>query len=753
MTDPLLASDPRQLGGIRLLGRLGAGGMGQVYLGRTRGGRLVAVKTVHEHLADDPHYRERFRREAAAARAVTGAHTAPVLDADPDSPVPWLATAFLPGVTLSRAVAAGGALRPDAVRALGAALAEALTAIHAAGLVHRDLKPSNVLVTADGPRVIDFGIARAVDGQGLTEAGAIIGTPGYLAPELIAGDGPPATAAADVFALGAVLAFAATGRTPFGTGTVAILLFRTVHEEPELSGVTRSSGLRELVERCLGKDPEARPTVRTVLRALRDPRPPLWWREEPVRSLVLADEPVPEPQDAPPPTVQEAVREPVAGPVRPWRGRAVARRGLLLAGGGGLAAFLAYAVLRPTPDGGGSGSSWDPVVRTGAAAGGARWSLEPRSGEVDALLVAGASVLVHGTDAAGSSSGVVEARAGADGAPLWQRKADGTASGWWGASDRLLLAPDLGLPAVALASGTVRVKAPQLAPTLGWFTATGGLLVDSYGETSSEWRTRATDPAGGAVRWTTPPGPATVAPAVLGDALLLAPVPAASTRLRCVGAKDGAERWTYPLAAGDGGALGVCALPDGFAVLTTTGRVHLVGADGRAVRPVQTLADVALPAGSTALGQSAGRLLVAAGNRLYGFPANDVHEHWSRATLGLDASWPKRLGGARAPVTGGGLLLHWRDAGTLEAVAPATGRVHWSAPVGGGVAQVPPVVAGPVVYAAAGSGCTALRLTDGRALRSWPLPDRVSELAADGAGWYARIGKASIRAYDKPSGA
>ncbi|WP_329397793.1 protein kinase domain-containing protein [Streptomyces melanogenes] len=745
MTDPLLASDPRRLGGIRLLGRLGAGGMGQVYLGRTPGGRLVAVKTVHEHLADDPHYRERFRREAAAARAVTGAHTAPVLDADPDSPVPWLATAFLPGVTLGRAVAAGGALRSPAVRALGSALAEALTAIHAAGLVHRDLKPSNVLVTADGPRVIDFGIARAVRGQALTETGAIIGTPGYLAPELIAGDGPPATAAADVFALGAVLAFAATGRNPFGTGTVAILLFRTVHEEPELSGVPRASGLRELVERCLDKDPEVRPTVRTVLRALCDPRPPLWWREEPVRSLVLADDPVPEPQDAPPPTVRAAVSEPVTGSVRPWRGRAMARRGLLLAGGGGLAALLGYELLRPTPHDGGSGTSWDPVVRTGAAAGGARWTLEPRSGEVDALLVAGASLLVHGTDTTDSSSGVVEARAGADGAPVWQRTADGKVSGWWGTSGGLLLAPDLGLPAVALTTGGVRVKKPQLAPTLGWFTTAGGLLVDSYAETSSEWRTRATDPATGTVRWTTPPGPATVAPAVLGDALLLAPAPGASTRLRCVGVKDGVERWTYPLAAG---ALAVCALPDGFAVLTTAGKLHVIGAYGRAVRPVQPLAHLDLPAGSTALAQSAGKPLVAAGNRLYG---HDVRAPWSRPTLGLDASWPKRLGGARAPVTGGGLLLHWRDAGTLEAVAPATGGVRWSARVGGGVAQVPPVVAGPLVYAAAGNTCTALRLTDGRALRSWPLPDRVSELAADEAGWYARIGKASIRAYDRPS--
>ncbi|MEV0776052.1 serine/threonine-protein kinase [Streptomyces sp. NPDC050428] len=258
MTDPLLPGDPAALGSVRLLGRLGAGGMGRVYLGRTTGGRLVAVKTVHAHLAAEPHFRERFRREAAAARAVTGAHTAAVLDADPASPVPWLATAYLPGVTLRRAVAAAGPLTVPVVRSLGAALAEALTSIHGAGLVHRDLKPSNVLVTAEGPRVIDFGIARALGDQGITAAGDIVGTPGFIAPEQITGNSP-VTEAADVFALGAVLAFAATGRNPFGDGTVAILLYRAVHEEPGLDDVPGE--LRGLIAGCLNKEPGQRPSV------------------------------------------------------------------------------------------------------------------------------------------------------------------------------------------------------------------------------------------------------------------------------------------------------------------------------------------------------------------------------------------------------------------------------------------------------------------------------------------------------------
>ncbi|WP_455713746.1 protein kinase domain-containing protein [Streptomyces uncialis] len=271
--------------------------MGQVYLGRSPGGRLVAVKTVHAHLAGDAHFRARFRREAAAARAVTGAFTAAVVDADPDSPLPWLATAYLPGVTLRRTVAVGGPLAPAAVLALGGALAEALRDIHAAGLVHRDLKPSNVLVTGDGPRVIDFGIARVTDGThpGLTGTGAMIGTPGYMAPEQIA-EGTPVTPATDVFALGAVLAYAASGRAPFGAGNAAVLLYRAVHDEPDLDGVPWAAGLRALVADCLRKEPARRPAPAEILRRTADRAAPLWWRTDPVRTLVTAP-----PQPPPPP--------------------------------------------------------------------------------------------------------------------------------------------------------------------------------------------------------------------------------------------------------------------------------------------------------------------------------------------------------------------------------------------------------------------------------------------------------------------
>ncbi|WP_275464106.1 serine/threonine-protein kinase [Streptomyces noursei] len=260
--EPLADGDPRALGGYRLLGRLGAGGMGRVYLGRSAGGRTVAVKAVHAQYAADEQFRARFRREVASARRVGGAWTAPVLDADPDAVVPWVATGYVAGPSLARAVADHGPLADRAVRALGAGLAEALTAVHALGLVHRDVKPSNVLLTLDGPRLIDFGIARATDGTAsLTSTGVSVGSPGYMAPEQILGKG--AGAAADVFSLGAVLAYAATGAGPFTGDSSAALLYKVVHEEPEL-GPELVGDLRELVAACLAKEAARRPAPETV---------------------------------------------------------------------------------------------------------------------------------------------------------------------------------------------------------------------------------------------------------------------------------------------------------------------------------------------------------------------------------------------------------------------------------------------------------------------------------------------------------
>ncbi|WP_051813875.1 serine/threonine-protein kinase, partial [Kitasatospora sp. MBT63] len=255
--EPLGADDPRQIGEYRLLRRLGAGGMGRVYLGRTAGGRTVAVKVVRGELADDPEFRARFRQEVSAARLVGGARTAPVLDADTEGPQPWVATGYVAGPALGAAVRRHGPLPVPAVHALGAELAGALAHVHGLGLVHRDVKPSNVLLALDGPRLIDFGIARALDGATeLTRSGFMVGSPGFMSPEQAAGGRPGP--AGDVFALGAVLAYAATGVPPFGEGvSAAVLLYRVLHEEPDLRGVP--AGLREIVEECLAKRPEDRP--------------------------------------------------------------------------------------------------------------------------------------------------------------------------------------------------------------------------------------------------------------------------------------------------------------------------------------------------------------------------------------------------------------------------------------------------------------------------------------------------------------
>ncbi|MGW0854428.1 serine/threonine-protein kinase [Streptomyces sp. NPDC002690] len=262
---PLEAGEPRTIGAYRLLGRLGAGGMGRVYLGRSAGGRTVAVKVVHPHFALDEQFRARFRREVDSARRVGARWTAPVLDADPDAPVPWVATGYVAGPSLAQAVTRHGALPERAVRTLGGGLAEALGAVHEQGIIHRDVKPSNVLLSLDGPRLIDFGIARAIGATvSLTSTGVSVGSPGYMAPEQIRG--ADISGAADVFSLGAVLAYAATGSAPFPGDSSAVLLYKVVHEEPELGDLR--GGMRDLIAACLAKDPAARPSPPDIAGAL-----------------------------------------------------------------------------------------------------------------------------------------------------------------------------------------------------------------------------------------------------------------------------------------------------------------------------------------------------------------------------------------------------------------------------------------------------------------------------------------------------
>src|SRR5215831_3048203 len=283
--DSLRPGDPRRVGHYVLIGRLGDGGMGEVFFGRSRAGRPVAVKVIYPNFANDAGFRQRFRLEVEAGRKVGGFHAAQVVDADPDAERPWMVTAYVAGPSLEQVLREQEALPVDNVRVLGAGVAEALGAIHAAGLIHRDLKPSNILLAEDGPHVIDFGVARAVDASGIT---ARSGTAGFMAPEVLLGR--PLTPDCDVFALGMVLAYAA-GIQPFGAGPPEAIGYRVVNEEPDLGGLDPQ--LRDAIAACLAKGPSERPTPATILALLSDPDQSAGWLSPPLQTMITTYKPPP----------------------------------------------------------------------------------------------------------------------------------------------------------------------------------------------------------------------------------------------------------------------------------------------------------------------------------------------------------------------------------------------------------------------------------------------------------------------------
>ncbi|QLY28166.1 PQQ-binding-like beta-propeller repeat protein [Nocardia huaxiensis] len=310
------------IGPYRVIGRLGSGGMGDVLLGRSPGGRQVAIKVVHRHLARDNEFRARFAREIQAARAVGGFYTAAVVDADWEAPQPWFATEYIAGLSLKQLVTDFGPLPESSVEELAAGIVEALAAIHAAGVTHRDLTPGNVLLTESGPRVIDFGIAKLVaETQQVTATGALIGTPGYMSPEhVLGGDVGPA---GDVFSLGSVLTLAATGHGPFEDKTTAMVLSRVAYSAPNLTGL-REGRLYRIILACLDKDAEARPGTAALLEALRDHRagPSNHWLPQPMMQAL-----------ATPPPVEPVGRE-----------RKTSRRAILTAAAVGVTALAGAAV-------------------------------------------------------------------------------------------------------------------------------------------------------------------------------------------------------------------------------------------------------------------------------------------------------------------------------------------------------------------------------------------------------------------------
>ncbi|MEU8802925.1 PQQ-binding-like beta-propeller repeat protein [Spirillospora sp. NPDC048819] len=558
--EPLRRGDPHRVGPYRLLGRLGAGGMGVVYLGRSRAGRPVAVKVVRRSLAGEPRYAARFRREVEAARRVSGAFTAPVLDADPDAASPWLATAYLPGLSLREAVGGFGPLPPDAVRPLAAGLAEALADIHRAGVVHRDLKPGNVMLTAGGPRVIDFGIARPEDATAITRVGAPIGTPGFMAPEQIRGErvGP----AADVFSLGATLAYAATGAEPFGSGPARSRDLRAMTTRADLDAIGEP-WLHGLIAACLHVDPGRRPSAAGVLERLEAPgadEPSLLgarWLPPAVAAEIgrrtaeaetLTRAPADDPADRDSAVGQMPTDDPdeaVQGTAPPAEG--LTRRTILAGVGAGVmtAGGLGTFVWRRTRDRSG-GSRQPGARRTGAPEGPPPEgrSLWTRRVSEDSLTLAAAGgvVLTNGIERDGDdSTGIVHALDARTGKVLWKR--DGGSSAVPGGDvTYLTLNEGRQISAVRSRTGealwTHQIDFDRLPS--GELAATGPVVVFGREEIT------ALNAAGGGRRWTS--GAAGRSGLSAADGLVLALSPEALVGLD---ARTGKTRWTYPLDYGD----------------------------------------------------------------------------------------------------------------------------------------------------------------------------------------------------------
>ncbi|MGW0818889.1 outer membrane protein assembly factor BamB family protein [Streptomyces viridiviolaceus] len=485
------AEFPEYAGHYRLESCLGSGGMGVVHLARSTSGLKLAVKVVHAEFAKDPEFRGRFRQEVAAARRVSGAFTAPVVDADPDAARPWMATLFIPGPTLSEQVKRNGPLGPAQVRRLMAGLAEALRDIHRVGVVHRDLKPSNVLLAEDGPKVIDFGISRPKDSELRTETGKLIGTPPFMAPEQFRRPrevGP----AADIFALGSVLVHAATGRGPFDSDSPYVVAYQVVHDEPDLTGVPDE--LAALVLRCLAKEPEERPTPDELMRELRSEAASYdtqafipAQRTEPDGGAGAGPDPDPVPEPEPGP--EAAAEAPADVPAR-RRGRRPGMRAVL-----GAAALVAaaVAVLVPLRSADGGAAPESSETPRAVAAGFDAWEAEPAGGEGVPQCTYGAKTLVC------ARTGLVFALDPSDGRSLWRHPVASVLRGAPPAVSAGLVQPALdhgpGLEALDPASGATRWEKDDLAYSGTTATGTTLLLTRADGTVSG------VDAATGDIRW------------------------------------------------------------------------------------------------------------------------------------------------------------------------------------------------------------------------------------------------------------
>ncbi|MEU6592082.1 serine/threonine-protein kinase [Streptomyces sp. NPDC046881] len=690
---PLRAADPRHIGPYTVLHRLGAGGMGEVYLAESRTGLRLAVKVVRAEHAEDRTFRARFRHEVRAAQTVGGAgtYTARVVDADTEAERPWMATEFVPGPNLRDAVLDHGALPGPAVRILAAALGEALAAIHAKGLVHRDLKPSNILLGPDGPRVIDFGIVRALEATALTHTGAVVGSVGYVSPEQIRNGGqvgPPS----DVFSLGAVLAYAAAGREPFGEGQDSVVLLRILTRDVDLSGVP--DDIRPLVAACLAEDALERPEPGEVLAeagftpdTLRAAVRPDWYgpaakpgpacddRPSGVEYLapdLPAPVPVPVPAPAPAPASGTATVAPAApvtpttpvrrlGPVAPGRRRLlkVLAGGAVAAAGAGAGGWLLQWGFRTESLGGSYRSpegSAPGEAETGASARSAvlRWSYD--LGGIGGLDGACCALSPDGSVVyAGTSGGVLHAIS-RDGSRRW----------------KVRLGDDVSTP-VATRDAVYCVV---------------GLHGDDVR------RLTAVSPSGSPL-WTRTLGDEGYAvPVLLGTNVLVSTGGTDAGALRSY-ASDGSENWTFRTPAGPTGT----PLVAGGVIYTGSYGDELLALDARdGTRKWR----VAGGTDVTVLALAGTTLITHSGPERQGFRVSDGRRLWRR-----DAD--------AGPLTAGNRVLAvGTEQGTVYAVRAADGTRAWAHDIQGSTAEPRAVVAGDTVYARAGDRVWALDLNGGR---------------------------------------
>ncbi|WP_217237186.1 PQQ-binding-like beta-propeller repeat protein [Streptomyces sp. AC555_RSS877] len=707
----LRETDPRVIGPYEVLGRLGSGGMGEVYLAEARRGPRLAVKVVRAEQAEDRTFRARFRHEVRAAQTVGGAgtYTARVVDADTEAPRPWMATEFVDGPNLRDAVLDGGPLTGDAVRLLAAALAEALAAIHAKALVHRDLKPSNILLAQDGPRVIDFGIVRALEGTALTRTGVVVGSVGYVSPEQIR-NGAQVGPASDVFSLGAVLAYASGGEEPFGEGQDSVVLLRILTGDVDLSAVPKDH--LPLVEACLRDDPGARPTPADVVaatghtaRSLREGLRPGWYAAGApggAESVGGGERWIPEHgsgeresrvEYVAPVTVRDlpAVAEvPPRPPSRRWLlGALTGGAGVVAAGGLG-----GWLLLRDSSDGrqgaaGGSSATGTPRVGWQYKVAG----LGGRHGPCASLSPDGRRVYVGGSD--GSLHAV-----DLNGLSVWHTELGGevmsplaTAHGVYcllfdgqeGASKLCALGRD----------GKVRWTRP-VASNSQVPVAAAGLVLVSYASSSDEGGVRAYAPDG-SVRWSTPTGAAPTGEPMVADSVVY--VGTFGDELQALDAKTGKRLWATRVGADTGRPTLV-----GDTLLVGSGGEQSLHGVSRSGKPLWHKADEMLYGsrylscvafgglGVTATDYELVALDPADGSRAWTFRFTDEGIQYSDPTVAGDTLYARQ-----------GATLYGFD---------RQGRRTWRKRVEGGasVGTQSPVVRDGRVYAATADGITVLAL-------------------------------------------